>query len=82
MARSHHRKAHKTNLRKYQHTQEGIDKVSRKSKVTGTFTVIGAIVGAAVGYFATDGVPLWIGIVAVAGAAAGWGIGRLMDKEG
>lgn len=82
MARSHHRKKHKEHLRQYQHNQEGISSKSKKGKVTGTLTAVGIILGIAIGYFATDGIILWIALGAVAGGFAGYLIGRYFDKEG
>lgn len=82
MARSHHRKKHKEHLRQYQHNQEGNLSNLKKGKATGTFTAIGIIVGAAIGYFATDGVILWVALVAVAGGLAGFLTGHYIDKEG
>ena len=82
MARSHHRKKHKEHLRQYQHNQEGSSSKSKKGRVTGTLTVVGTILGAAVGYFATDGVMMWIAFGAVAGGLAGYLTGRYFDKEG
>ena len=82
MARSHHRKKHKEHLRQFQHNQEGISSTSKKGKVTGTFAAIGIIVGAAIGYFSTDGVILWVALVAVAGGLAGFLIGHKIDKSG
>jgi len=81
MARSHHRKKHKEHLRQYQHSIEGVSSTSKKGKVTGTFTIIGAILGMAVGYFASDGNMLWVGMGAVAGGLSGFLAGRYFDKE-
>lgn len=81
MARSHHRKKHKAHLRQYRNTNEELDVISRKTSVTGTITVIGGIVGAAVGYFTTDGVMTWIIAGGIAGLAAGFFIGRYIDRD-
>jgi outer membrane lipoprotein SlyB len=81
MARSHHRKKHKEHLRSYQHSIEGVSSGSKKGKVTGTFSAIGAILGISIGYFATDGTVTWIAFGAVAGGLAGYLIGRYFDKE-
>jgi len=81
MARSHHRKKHKEHLRQYQHSIEDISSGSKKGKVTGTFTIVGTILGMAVGYFATDGVLLWVGLGALAGGLSGFLAGRFFDKE-
>ncbi len=81
MARSHHRKKHKEHLRQYQHSREGTSSASKKGKVTSTFAIIGGILGIAIGYFATDGVAIWIAAGAVAGGIAGFFTGRYFDKE-
>lgn len=81
MARSHHRKKHKEHLRQYQHTQEGVSVKAKKAKVSGTIAVVGAILGIAIGYFATDGVLTWIAGGAVAGGLVGWLVGRYLDRE-
>jgi outer membrane lipoprotein SlyB len=79
MARSHHRKKHKTQLRQYQQSNEGTSK-GKKRKVSGTIAVIGTIVGMSVGYFTTNGTLLWIAFGAVIGGLAGFLIGRHLDK--
>ena len=81
MARSHHRKKHKEHLRQFKHSQETVAGASGKSKTVGIFTIIGAATGFAVGYFATQGVILWISIGILAGAAAGFYIGRRIDSD-
>ena len=82
MPRSHHRKKHKEHLRQYQHTNDGTSAKGKKGKVTGTFAIVGAILGIAIGYFATDGVMLWVAFGAVAGGLAGYLAGHYFDKEG
>ncbi len=82
MARSHHRKKHKEHLRQYQHTNEGNLSKLKRGKAKGTFAAIGIILGAAIGYFATDGILLWVALVAVAGGLGGFMIGHYIDKEG
>jgi outer membrane lipoprotein SlyB len=79
MARSHHRKKHKQNLRNYQHSRDVTVKKS-KAKVTGLFTVIGTFLGIGIGYFAT-GAALPMIIAAVAGTAIGYYIGKKMDES-
>lgn len=81
MARSHHRKKHKEHLRQYQHNHEAVSSKSKKGKVTGTFALVGTILGAAIGYFATDGVPMWIAFGAIAGGLGGYLGGRYFDKQ-
>ena len=80
MARSHHRKKHKEHLRQYQHNQEGASSKTKKNKISGTIAIVGAILGVAVGYFATDGNLTWVALGAVAGGIAGFLIGRYLDK--
>ena len=82
MARSHHRKKHKEHLRQYQQSHEGISSRSKKAKVTGTFAVVGAILGIAIGYFATNGSLIWVAAGAVAGGIAGYLTENYFDKEG
>lgn len=80
MGKSHHRKKHKTQLRQYQQSNEGNLSKAKRRKVSGTIAVIGAIVGMSVGYFTTNGVPIWIAIGAVVGGISGFLIGRFLDK--
>jgi uncharacterized protein YcfJ len=81
MARSHHRKKHKEHLRQYQHSNEGGSAKSKKAKVSGTFAIVGIVLGAAIGYFVTDGNPVWIAFGAVSGGLAGYLAGRYFDRE-
>lgn len=80
MARSHHRKKHKTHLRQYQQTHEGGMERSRRTKATGPLVVIGLILGLALGYFGS-GTTLWIAGAAIAGAIIGYLIGQYLDKN-
>ena len=81
MARSHHRKKHKTHLRQFQHDQDtGTDRI-RNSSSTGTLVVIGIILGLAVGYFASGSVPLWIAAGGIAGGLLGYLVGRYLDRD-
>jgi hypothetical protein len=81
MARSHHRKKHKEHLRQYQHHQDTGSTRVKKAKVGGTFAIVGLILGAAIGYFGTDGKATWIALGALAGGLAGYFAGRYFDKE-
>lgn len=81
MARSHHRKKHKAHLRQYQQSHEGGTVRIKKSKVSGTFAIVGTVLGAAVGYFSTNGNATWIGFGAVIGGLAGYLTGRYFDRE-
>jgi len=81
MARSHHRKKHKEHLRQYQHSQEGVSSKAKKATVTGTFAIVGTILGIAIGYFATDGILTWVAFGAVAGGLLGYLAGRYFDRD-
>lgn len=79
MARSHHRKKHRQQLRSYQQGRD-ISEKSKRVKVTGLFTIIGTFLGIGIGYFAT-GAALPMIITAVIGTAVGYYIGRKMDQS-
>ena len=82
MARSHHRKKHKEQLRQFKHDNEGAGTSSAgRGKVTVLFTFIGAATGFAISYFAAGGTIVWICIALLAGAVAGYFIGRKFDNE-
>ena len=82
MPRSHHRKKHKEQLRQFKHNHESAGSSSvRKGKLTTLFTFIGAATGFAISYFAAGANIVWIAISLLAGAVAGYFIGRKMDSE-
>lgn len=81
MARSHHRKKHKEHLRQYQHAHESVVQ-KQKGKAANVFTIVGAVAGLAIGYFASDRSAVWSIIAALAGAAAGYFFGRGIDRQG
>jgi len=80
MARSHHRKKHKEQLRHFKHKEETTFSAP-KSKASNIFAIMGAIVGLAVGYFATDAAILWVIIGVVTGGIAGYLVGRKVDSN-
>lgn len=80
MARSHHRKKHKEQLRHFKHKEETTFSPP-KSKASNIFTIMGAVVGLAVSYFASEGALLWIGIGVIAGGVTGYLIGRKVDSN-
>lgn len=80
MARSHHRKKHKEQLRHFKHKEETTFSTP-KSKASNIFAIMGAIVGLAVSYFASEGSVLWIVIGVIAGGIAGYLIGRKVDSN-
>lgn len=81
MARPHHRKKHKEHLRQFQHKGD-MQVDDAKGKGSNVFAVVGAVVGLAVIYFATQGDLLWGAVGAIAGAAMGYLIGKSIDSSG
>lgn len=81
MARPHHRKKHKEHLRQFQHKAD-MKTEDAKSKGSTTFAIVGAVVGLAIFYFATQGDIIWtIGGTAI-GAGIGYLFGRSIDRSG
>lgn len=80
MARSHHRKKHKEHVRQYRNTKDELV-TERKGKTFAVFTVIGFLLGLAIGYFATENSILWMAVGAVAGTVAGYFIGKKIDGD-
>jgi VIT1/CCC1 family predicted Fe2+/Mn2+ transporter len=78
MARTHHRKKHKEHLRQFKHSHDTVASKT-KGKAIYVFLIIGAIVGLAIGYFASTGATGWMAIGLVAGGIAGYLIGRSID---
>ena len=81
MARPHHRKKHKEHLRQYQQSRESYTS-DVKAKGTNIFAIVGAVIGLAVAYFATQADLIWVLVGAVAGGAAGYFTGRSIDNAG
>ena len=79
MAQSHHRKKHKEHLRQYQHKQGNISSAPKR-KAAVIFAIVGAVIGLAVSYFASDANFAWIVIGTVVGGAAGYLFGRNIDN--
>ncbi len=82
MARSHHRKKHKEHLRQFRHSHDTSATPPRgKTKASSLFSIVGALLGFAVSYFATQGTVIWVVTGLLAGALAGYFIGRKIDSE-
>jgi F0F1-type ATP synthase assembly protein I len=80
MARSHHRKKHKTHLRQFRHSHDtSVSSPRSKARAVSVFTIAGALTGFAIGYFATQGTVLWVVVGLLLGGAAGYLIGRKVD---
>jgi hypothetical protein len=80
MARSHHRKKHKEQLRHFKQ-KEDTTWSTPKSKAANVFAIAGAVVGLAISYFSTEGSPLWIAIGIIVGGIAGYFVGRRVDAS-
>jgi uncharacterized membrane protein YfcA len=78
MARSHHRKKHKEHLQQFKN-RETANSPAAKSKASNVFTVVGAVIGLAVGYLVSHNSLVWSAVGLVAGMAAGYVIGRKAD---
>ena len=81
MARPHHRKKHKQHLREYLKTRNSYS-TGAKSKGTNVFALVGAVVGLAIGYFATEGNLFWMIAGAVIVAGLGYFAGKKIDESG
>jgi hypothetical protein len=81
MARSHHRKKHKEQLRHFKH-KEQTTYTTPKSKAANVFAVAGAIAGLAVSYFSTQGSTVWVFAGLIGGGLAGYLVGRKVDQSG
>lgn len=82
MARSHHRKKHKTHVQQFRHSHDtSVSSEKAKGRAVSVFTVTGAALGFAIGYFATQGTMLWLVVGLLAGGALGYVIGRKVDSD-
>ncbi|MBM3415623.1 MAG: hypothetical protein FJY20_04075 [Bacteroidetes bacterium] len=82
MARSHHRKKHKTHVRQFRQSHDtSVSPTKGKGRATSVFTISGAVLGFAIGYFATPGSMLWLVIGLLAGGAAGYLIGKRVESQ-
>lgn len=84
MARSHHRKKHKTHVRQFRqnhdtHIADG--NPSAKGKAAWILAIGGALAGFAISYFASNGSPLWVGLLTAAGGGIGYLVGNRMDHD-
>jgi hypothetical protein len=80
MANTHHRKTHKQHLQNFKQHGDGAAGKAAKQKSTSVLTIIGAVVGLAIGYMSSSGSLLWMGVGAVIFACLGYIIGKKVDK--
>ncbi|MBS1577836.1 MAG: hypothetical protein JST09_21230 [Bacteroidetes bacterium] len=81
MARSHHRKKHKEHLKHYQHAHETVSTTTTKGKAYPVFIIIGAVVGLAITYFASDRSVPWSAGGIIVGGIAGYFLGKKIDRQ-
>jgi hypothetical protein len=81
MARSHHRKKHKEHLKQYQHAHETASATTPKGKAFQVFIIMGALVGLAIAYFASDRSLIWSVAGIIIGGVAGYLLGKNIDKQ-
>ena len=80
MARSHHRKKHKSHLQHFKHSQEMSKSTKVKTKASGVFAFGGIALGLLIGFFA-GGSFIWMGVGLIVGGLLGYLIGSRIDKE-
>lgn len=80
MARPHHRKKHKEHLRQFQHRGD-MKTIDAKSHGSSVFAIVGAVVGLAVLYFATQSNIVWALVGAAGGGVAGYLLGKSIDRS-
>lgn len=82
MARPHHRKKHKTHVRQFKQSHDtNVNSPKSWAKAISVFTIVGALTGFAIGYFATQGAILWLIVGMLLGGAGGYLIGKRIDSE-
>ncbi|MBS1760540.1 MAG: hypothetical protein JST23_10495 [Bacteroidetes bacterium] len=82
MARSHHRKKHKSHVRNFKQEKEGIGLLeAKKSRSSGkvVFALGGAVAAFVISYFATDS-NLWMAVITLIGAGLGYLLGKQIDN--
>lgn len=79
MARSSHRRKHKTHVQQFKKDRSQKSGIFKRSSTFPVFTIVGGLLGLAVGYIATDGTLLGISIGTVIGAISGYLLGRKID---
>lgn len=78
MARSHHRKKHKSHLQQFRNSND-VTGTTGNTRASSVFGIIGALTGGAVGFFASQGDWIWIGLGLAVGAFIGFYLGRKLD---
>lgn len=81
MARSHHRKKHKSHLKQFRQSQETSATSNTSGKAAWIIAIAGALAGFAITFFAAGGAIVWIVIVTSIGGILGYFIGKKMDDD-
>ncbi len=81
MARSHHRKKHKSHVQQFKKERSNSSGIFKRSSTFPVFTIVGGLLGLIVGYIATDGSLLGISIGLVVGTLGGYLLGRNIDAS-
>ncbi len=80
MARSHHRKKHRSHVQQYKQNRQAAGE-KPKSSGSRVFLVTGAVLGLAIGYIASTGTIPWVIAGLFIGAAAGYWAGKKIDSS-
>ena len=81
MARPHHRKKHKQHLREYLKSRNSY-RPGPKGKGTNVFAIVGAVIGLAIGYFASAPNIIWVLVGTIIGGGLGYLAGKKVDSSG
>lgn len=82
MARTHHRKKHKSHVQQFRHSHDTrVAGTKARSGGVSVFTITGALIGLAVGYLVTEGTLLWVVLGLLAGGALGYLLGNRVDRQ-
>ncbi|HQV05845.1 MAG TPA: hypothetical protein PKW62_03720 [Chitinophagaceae bacterium] len=79
MARSHHRKKHKSHVQQFKKERSHSTASVKKGKTFQTFTIVGALVFGAIGFFATNSNLIAIIIGLIVGGVGGYFLGKSVD---
>lgn len=79
MARSHHRKKHKSHVQQFKKERSQSAGAFKRSSTFPVFTIVGGLLGLIVGYIATNGSLTVVLIGLTVGAIGGYLLGRKID---
>ncbi|MEO5945585.1 MAG: hypothetical protein ABIP79_02125 [Chitinophagaceae bacterium] len=81
MARSNHRRKHKSHVQQFKKEHSQDSSIFKRSSTFPVFTIVGGLLGLIVGYMATNGDILVVLIGLVVGAVGGYLLGRKIDDS-